>query len=118
MSTPGGCGIFQGSALVFGLLICSAINLVQGRDLQQAQRNGTVSPGISFSQETSRATSWASPHLDGTVDARGSWRSEDAYYLKGTNFDWRPLVVLAVGETLGYIVRGVTGEYCLVDHIV
>ncbi len=57
---------------------------------------------------------WAAELVETVQPAPGQtsrgWRSERASLLEGIEFDWRPLFVLGVGEILGHIVRGVTGD--------
>ncbi len=67
--------------------------------IQSFPRNDTLSPLKNVSNAMDATT------LEGKVPER----SLVAIGLASINRDWRPYVVLGVGELLGYIVRSITG---------
>ena len=101
------------------ILICSAL-CTTGRVLSgvRAPDNGTTvgntldnSPAISLEGEL-----YALPDIpQGGVAAAKLFDVSTRLVGISVNRDWRPYVVLAVGELLGCIVRSITGERFLAD---
>jgi hypothetical protein len=96
-------------------LVCGLTGKVQCRSLQgHIVDNSTTATNAFAANDIVNLIFWASRRSDAfasdTVNALKAQDSWDSFYLQSFDLDWRPIFVICLGETLGYIVRGVTGE--------
>ena len=104
---------FRPWLLVLTCLFCCTLHQAQARSLVPAGPTCAIfntTCSAKLQEQLQHFSEAVEVFLPAPGHSMRGWRSERAYLLESTNINWRPLFVLGVGEVLGHIVRGVTGE--------